>query len=366
MRDTVPAEIARRRLFAHHLTGELFASPVQAVHWLGAVQSQDYNGAKWAVAQRCRGADDAELDRFFDQGWILRTHVLRPTWHFLLPEDVGWMLELTGSRVLSGLRGRFRQLGIDSRTVERAKSAFAAALSGGRHLTRAELGQALTSTGISPEGQRLPHLISAAELDGLIISGPRRGKQFTYALLDERVVGARRLAGEDALGELARRYFRSRGPAQVPDFAWWSGLTLAQARAGIAAAGPDLERHDIQGREHWADAAAASPADAVGVAHLLPNFDECTVSYRDRAALLAGPAFDPRLFSFGSVLSNVVTIAGQVRGAWRRTGVAPALNLEIRVFGGMTGVERRAVESAGGRLGTFLGKPVQLDWARGR
>jgi hypothetical protein len=365
-RDSEAAEIAARRLLAHHLTGEPFASPVAAVRWLGAVQSQDFGGAKWAVAQRSVAAGDAELDRLFDQGRILRTHVLRPTWHFVLPEDVDWMLELTGPRVLSGAEGRFRQLGIDAHTVERAESAFVAALSGGRHLTRAELGQLLTATGISPEGQRLPHLIMAAELDRVIVSGPRRGKQFTYALFEERVTRSRHLAGEEALGELARRFFRSRGPARRQDFAWWSGVTLAQARVAIDAAGSALVRDTVRGVEHWQGAATAAPPSTQGVAHLLPNFDEYTVSYRDRSAILDGRAFDPRLFPFGSVLSNVVTIAGQVRGAWRRVDRSALLRLEVRLLGRMAKPERLATEAAAERLGRFLGKPVQLDWIPGR
>lgn len=362
VREAEAAGIRARRLVAHHLAGELFTSPVQAVHWLGAVQSQDYGAAKWSVAQRCRGATDAELDRLFDEGRILRTHVLRPTWHFVLPDDVGWMLGLTAPRILNGVAGRYRELGIDARTVARAEAVFADGLAGGRHLTRAELGGLLAARGISPEGQRLPHLIMAAELHGLVVSGPRRVGQFTYALLAERVREPRRLADEEALAELARRYFRSRGPAQLQDFAWWSSLTLAQARAGVVAAGPALERHTIRGTEHWGDGAAVSPPDPAGIAHLLPNFDEYTISYRDRTVLLDGHPFDPHLFSLGSVLSNVVTIGGRIRGAWRRSRVGPALRLEIRRMGRMSGVERRAVEAVGDRLGSFLGRPVHVNW----
>src|ERR1700736_2352993 len=182
------ADIASRRLHTQRCSGEPFASAVEAVRWLGAVQSQDYAGAKWALGQRTRGATENELDRLFDEGAILRTHVMRPTWHFVLPEDIRWLLELTAPRIRLGLAARYRQLEIDEGVVARAGAAFTAALAGGRQLTRAELGKVLRAAGISPEGQRLPHLLSAAELDGLITSGPRQGKQFTYALLEERAL----------------------------------------------------------------------------------------------------------------------------------------------------------------------------------
>src|SRR5467141_167303 len=311
--------IAARRLRAQRLTGKPFASPVEAVRWLGAVQSQDYAGAKWALAQRSRAITDAAFDRLFDEGAILRTHVMRPTWHFVAPEDVGWLLDLTAPRIRRGLVARYRELGIDAKQSVRAAAAFAAALVGGRHLTRTELGRVLTAAGISPEGQRLPHLLMGAELDKVIVSGPRRGRQFTYGLFEERAPKSRELERNQSLGELTSRYFRSHGPAQIQDFTWWSGLTAAEARMGIELAGAALGHRVIEGKDYWYEAAAAAFRGTAPVAHLLPNFDEYTVGYRDRSALLpTGGRFDPSLFSFGSMLSNVVTIDGIVRGAWRR------------------------------------------------
>ncbi len=230
------SDIAQRRLRAQRLTGEPFASPVEAVRWLGAVQSQDYGGAKWALGQRTRNATEAELDRLFDEGAILRTHVLRPTWHFVTPADIRWLLELTGPRVKTKLAGRLRELEIDDGDVKRATAAFTAALTGGQHLTRPELADVLGKAGIAVGGQRLPHLIMRAELDGLVISGPRRGSQFTYALLEERVPKAPPLERDEALGELARRYFQSHGPAQIPELCLVVGADRGsganRARAG--------------------------------------------------------------------------------------------------------------------------------------
>ena len=363
MQPPTVSDIASRRLHAHRLTGEPFTSAVDAVRWLGAVQSQDYAGAKWALGQRIRAGTEVELDRLFDEGAILRTHVMRPTWHFVLPEDLRWLLELTGPRVHLGLAGRYRQLEIDEGVVARASAAFTAALAGGRHLTRPELGDVLQAAGISPDGQRLPHLLMRAELEGLIASGPRHGKQFTYALFEERAPKARALDRTEAVAELTRRYFRSHGPAQVHDFAWWSGLTVADARSGIALAGAALDHQVMEGKEYWFDAEAGQACDAAGVAHLLSNFDEYTVAYRDRAAAVhPDRPFESALFSFGSILSNVVTIGGRVSGAWRRTVTRRCVRIEVRLLDRLAPPEVAAIEEAGHRLGRFLECPVEVTW----
>ncbi|HEV2012529.1 MAG TPA: winged helix DNA-binding domain-containing protein [Candidatus Dormibacteraeota bacterium] len=348
--------IAARRLHAQRLTGKPFASPVDAVRALTAVQSQDYGGGKWALGLRTRGVTEADLDRLYDEGAILRTHVLRPTWHFLLPEDIRWMLELTGPRITRALAGRHRELELDAKVVARASAAFVDALAGGRHLTRPELGEVLRKAHISPDGQRLPHLLSHAELDGLITSGARRGKLHTYALLEERATKARRLQPAEAVAELTLRYFKSHGPAQLQDFAWWSGLTLADARKGIAAAGKALENQTIDGKDYWFGADAGRVREVAGAAHLLPNFDEYTVAYRDRGEVMhAG-----RLHVPGLVLSNVVTVAGKIRGSWRRTLGRRGVRVEISALDQFTPGESAALEAAGRRFGRYLERPVHL------
>ncbi len=356
-------DIAVRRLRAQRLIGQPFTSELDAVRWLGAVQAQDYAGAQWALGQRTHRATAAQLDRLFDQGTMLRTHVMRPTWHFVAPEDIRWLLELTGPRVRAGLATRYQQLEIDDGVAARAGAAFTAALAGGRNLTRTELGEVLGRARISSEGQRLPHLLMRAELDGLIVSGPRRGKQFTYALLEERVPKARRPPRQEAIAELTRRYFQSHGPAQIADFVWWSSLTTADARAGMALARPALERVVVDDREYWFDAQAASTSRAGHVAHLLPNFDEYTVAYRDRTpALQPGRAFDSTLFSFGSILSNVVTVDGRVCGAGRQIPNREGVRVQVRPLDRLKPAEAALVEEASHRLGRFLERPVELRW----
>jgi hypothetical protein len=355
-------DVIAKRLQAHHLVGTPFHSAEEAIAWFGAVQSQDYPAAKWGLGQRLHGMQDKDVDRVFDKGGILRTHVLRPTWHFVAPRDILWIQELTSARVVAGLAGRHRRLELDQRTIARATDLFGEALSGGRNLTRSELGEVLTAAGISPEGQRLPHLLAVAEHANVITSGPRRGKQFTYALLAERAPRARRLDREEALRELAVRYFTSHGPAQVKDFAWWSGLTVQDIKKGVQLAAGALDRHHVDGLEYWSGGNGARGRAGM-VAHLLPNFDEFTVAYRDRSALLdTSIPFDGRAFAYyrdatpmGGILSNIVLIGGRVKGAWSRSLQGGKLHVQVRQLAPLTRTEIAAVNRAAASLGTFLG-----------
>ena len=327
------------------------------------MQSQDYPAAKWALGQRVKGATEAQIDRLYDQGAILRTHVLRPTWHFVLPKDIRWMLGLTGPKIHLSMAGRYRRLELDEKTIARALHAFSNALAGGRQLTRGELGDTLRAAGIGPEGQRLPHLLAAGELAGLLTSGARRGKQHTFALLEERAPRAPVLDRDEAIGELTLRYFRSHGPAQVRDFVWWSGLSVAEARRGVELAGDALDCRSVEGKDYWFDA-ELGPAGAVAkVAHLLPNFDEYAVGYTDRSAMMHPVhPFRPELFAFSSILANVVTVAGQVVGAWRRAEVRAGLRVEVRPLARLSAAEKAAVDQAGERMSKFLERPVEIAW----
>ena len=355
---TAPPDVAGLRLRAQRLVGEPMNSPVDVVRSMGAVQAQDYPGATWALGIRSRSATRADIDDLFDQGAILRTHVLRPTWHFVLPEDIRWIQELTGPRIFSGLKARHRDLELDAKTVVRAEHVLAKALEGGHHLNRSEVGRALTRARISPAGARLSHFCLCAELHGVIVSGPRRDGQMTWAMLEERVTASRRLDREAAIVELAGRYFRSHGPAQVMDFAWWSGLNARDTRIGIAQA--NLERWTVDGVEYWFDSANGAPPSRKPKAHLLPNFDEYLVAFRDRtAAIDSSRRFDASRLAMGSVLANVVLLNGKVRGGWAKTQKRRSLVVELRLFEPPSPAERTAFEAAVADFSRFLGRPVE-------
>jgi hypothetical protein len=357
-------DIAARRLQNQRLVGAGPASPTDAVRWLGAVQAQDYPGAKWALAQRTRGWDSEALDRAFDDGAILRTHVMRPTWHFVAPDDIRWLLELTGPRVKAGSAHRYRQLELDEATRRRSDDILAEGVAG-RPRTRQELGDVLAAAGIEPTGQRLPHLISHAELGGLICSGPMRGRQHTYALLEERAPSARTLPREEAVAELVRRYFASHGPATLHDFAWWSGLTTADGRRGLAALGRDVEPATVDGKTYWTADPRPQPTSARRpIVHLLPNYDEHLVAYRDH-----GPSLHPSARSryVGridlAVGPHSVVVDGLVVGGWRRVTEKHRTVVRASLVVDLSEAQRAALDAAVERFGEFLGHPAELRGA---
>ncbi len=221
------------RLSNQHLTSQHFDSPEDVVSWFGAVQAQDFAGAKWALSQRCKNATDASIEQAFNEGKILRTHIMRPTWHFVTPSDIRWLLALTSPRVKRFNGYYYRQTGLDKSIFEKSNLVIKQALDGGKALTRSELKVYLEEAKIPTLNLGLSYTIMQAELDGVIASGPRRGKQFTYMLLDERVPQSKHISNEQALAELTKRYFQSHGPSLAKDFSWWSGLTLSDARRGI-------------------------------------------------------------------------------------------------------------------------------------
>ena len=355
-------DIAAHRLRNQRLVGARFHAPWDAVRWLGAVQSQDYPGAKWALALRTRAVDDAALDRAFDAGAFLRTHVMRPTWHFVAPEDLRWLLALTSPRVHAVNGHMYRKLELDAALFRRAHARFTRALRGGRSLTRQELAAVLEAGGIEARGQRLAYVVMHAELDGLLCSGPMRGKQHTYMLLEERVAPAPALARDEALARLAQRYFTSHGPATVHDFAWWSGLTVADARESVSLVGSALERVELDGKTYWmaGPPSALVEGDAPAV-HLLPNYDEHVVAYRDH-----GPTLDPatakalRDRTDGPLDVHLVARDGLVVGGWRRSLEKDSAAVNVDLLIPLRRPERAALRRAADDYGRFVGVPVTL------
>ena len=352
--------IAARRLHANRLVGTPLERPEDVVRWLCAVQSQDYHGAKWALAQRCGPVTDTELDALFDAGAILRTHVLRPTWHFVAPEDLGWLLRLTGPRVHVANAHMYRQLGIDEQAVGRSRAVIERALASGRHLTRAEIGQSLREAGLDAEGLRLTYLVMRAELDGVICSGPRRGRQFTYALFEERAPDGRSLDRDEALAELAVRYFASHGPAELRDLAWGSGLTIADVRIAVAAAGDALRCETIDGTDWWS-ASEATPVGALEspVVHLLPNYDEYLIGHRDHRPT-SHPSLRERTRWDEELGPHVITVDGLVVGGWRRTISGDSVSVAPNLLVALSDDERTALDVAVERYARFLGRPVTI------
>lgn len=347
-------DIANLRLRSLRLA-ERFETPGEVVAWLGAVQAQDYLGALWALGVRMREATQAAVERAIAEKTIVRTWPMRGTLHFVSPADIRWMLPLLTPRVISGGKSRNRQLGLDEATFERSREVFASALQGGKQLTRDAMYQTLEAAGVDTSGQRGIHILGRLAQDGLLCFAPRQGKQQTFALLEEWVPPAPVLEREEALGELARRYFTSHGPATVHDFTWWAGLTVADAKLGIELAGSHLEQVEAEGKAYW-----LAPLDpAPPATYLLPPFDEYTVAYKDRSAVLQRA--EGKIFSINGIFYPTVVIDGQVVGTWKRAFKKGSVVITLEPFTSLTKKERQAIAAAAERYGAFLGLPAALS-----
>ena len=346
-------DIICQRLHNQLLSQTKYTQPDQVVEWLGAVQAQDYAGAKWALGLRLKTATDGAIEKAFSEGRILRTHVMRPTWHFVTPADIRWMLALTAPRVLPHLTYGDRQLGLDKTILKRSNTILAKALKGGKQLMRSELEPILQRGGVNTDGLRFIHLLMHAELDGIVCSGGRRGKQFTYALLDERAPQAKTLGRDEALAKLTRRYFQSHSPATLQDYIWWSGLTAADARKGIEAVKLEFEQEVVDDQTYWFPASTPIGVPSPTV-HLLPDFDEYMVGYTDRSSIF-DVAHTDKLDSRGSILNQyAIVIAGRVAGTWKRTIKRNEVAIELSSFKPLKKIEDQAVYAAAQQYSQFL------------
>lgn len=357
-------DIAALRLTNQHLAKQSVETASEIVSRLGAVQAQDYTGAKWGIAQRTIGVTEADVEREISEGRILRTHILRPTWHFVAAADLRWMLELTAPRIRAAMGSYDRKLGIDADVRRQMRNVLAETLRGGKHLTRSELAEQLTKSGLRADGtQRLAHLMIHAELDGLICSGARRGKQFTYRLVDECVPPTKYLMRDVALHNLATRYLTTRGPATENDFAWWSGLAKADARSAIGTV-KNLQSEVIGGRSYWFTSSGAATAKTV--ANLIPAYDEYLVSYADRTAAQRRVKPEKVGETFSFLGSYVILINGQIVGRWKGEARKERASVILEPLTRLTRAELGAVEEEAQRFAAFLGFSLDFETRKRR
>ncbi len=340
------------RLHAQGLDAARLDTAVDVVRHLGCVQSQLHDMALWSVARRTSGLTKSHLDEAFGRGDFLRTHVLRPTWHFIDPSDIHWMLDVTAPRIRRLITSHNNTIGLSPTTLDRSAEVFVEALSDGAPRTRAELGTALEAAGVDPTGH-LTHMAMSAEIDKLIVNGPMRGKQHTYVLLDSVVTPPAPQPRDELLALMARRYARGHGPIRDKDLAWWTSLTLTESRRALQLG--ELRPTDFDGETYWSHdevVEAEHPA-----AMLLSNFDEY-ISY----------ARDPEDYAHfsGSVEemmrgAGVLVVAGQLAGMWTRTISSRSVAITVRCSPRVTPAIKGAIEAEAAAFGHFLQREPKLQ-----
>lgn len=353
---TLP-DISNLRLFNQQIGSTQFTTAKEVVSWMGAMQAQDYAMSKWGIGIRLNDASDKLVEEALSKGEILRTHVLRPTWHLVAAEDICWMLELTAPRIKASVKSRHRQLELPEPVLQKCNDIIANALSQGSHLTRADLVSRLTHAGISTNNNRASHIMFWAELEGIICSGSMHGNLQTYALLSERAPKKQSLPKDEALAKLAFKYFRSHGPATLQDFVWWSGLSISEARHGLEMIKPKLISENTGTATYWfSTPAGLQPGHS---AYLLPAFDEFLISYKDRSATLTMQDFK-RAVSINGMFWPIVVIDGQVAGTWKRTGKKNDVIIAVELFEKQQPDVLLRIEEAAVVYANFMGKKTQV------
>jgi len=353
------SEIIKLRLFNQQLAGTKFTTPQELVSWMGAIQSQDYGMAKWAIGLRLPGSNDTIIERDFNEGKILRTHVLRPTWHFVTPQDIRWMLELTAPRILSSLTHNDRHLSLDKKTLKKTNDVLAKALEGGKQLTREDIRSVLQKAKIDTSGLRFIHLLEHAELDRVICSGAKMGNQFTYALFDERA-SAKTMGHDESLAELTKRFFTSRGPATIYDFAWWSGLSVTDVKKGIEMVKKNFKRESVDGKEYFFRVPSSFWNEIAQTTLLLPNYDEYVVSYKDRKEAIDKKHMAVILKERNAVFTNSILVNGRIEGTWQRTIKNNSVAVTTRFFSTLSKGKQKLVKGGANQYSKFIGKSLQI------
>ncbi len=352
------SDMAHLRLYNQRIAGPKAADPGEVVRWLGAVQAQDYQQALWAIGLRMQKSTMTDVERAIEERKIVRTWPMRGTIHFVPPEDAKWMLKLSASRMIAKDTRRLEQLGLDEEIMERCQELFCDALRGGKRLVRSAMMALLEDASIGTGDQRGYHILWYTAQTGQICLGPLQGKEQTFVLLDEWVPDSRELSREKALVELAGRYFASHGPATIHDFAWWAGLTVGDAKAGLEAAKRGLMSVETAGKIYWmAEETSRQTADDEPSVALLPGFDEYLLGYKDRSAVLAMEHAQKVVPGKNGVFFPTIMIAGQVVGTWKRKLKTNAVEITLSPFAHLGEAEERAIEAAR-CYSTFLGLPL--------
>ncbi|MEW6108889.1 MAG: winged helix DNA-binding domain-containing protein [Nitrospirota bacterium] len=337
-----------------------FKTVKDIVGWMGAMQAQDYAMVKWAIGVRLPGSTVQVIETAINNGEIIRTHLLRPTWHFVSADDIYWMLELTAPQIKASLKSRHKELGLSETIFSKSNTIIEKALRGGKHLIREELAAELGKAKIATDDNRASHLLLRAELDGIVCSGATKGGKQTYALLEERVPKTKSLTKGEALAALAKKYFTSHGPATLQDFVWWSGLSVSDAKHALEMVKSDFISEIIDSQTYWLANLFSIPGTDKKVVNLLPAFDEFIISYKDRSVSLPFENHNKTVSNNG-IFRPVIVVNGQVTGIWKRTIKNDKVIVETELFKQPNKTTKSLIEKASIQYGHFLEKKTEIN-----
>lgn len=358
-----PSDISALRLHNQQILSTNFKTTKELVSWIGAMQAQDYNQAKWAIGVRLPHLTEAQIESEFNSGEIIRTHLMRPTWHFVSANDIYWLLELTAKQIKSAMKSRNRDLGLTEAVFKKSQEILLKALEGNHSKTREELSTLLIQAGISTDKNRLSHILMEAEIDRIVCSGGIREKKQTYALLAERVPEKKTFSKEEALALLAKKYFTSHGPATLPDFIWWSGLPVADARKALEMNKSSLISEMIGADTYWFSDSINLPTSPPNSVFLLPAFDEYLISYKNRSAAITAD-HHTKAISNNGIFWPVIVVNGQISGLWKKTIKKDTALIELDHFRTHNKKEVQLINKASESFGHYSGMMTEVKFQK--
>jgi len=352
-------EISLIRLISQQIEAPAATTVRELVGYMGAMQAQDFAMAKWAIGKRLQLFDDSEVERAIDQGEVIRTHLMRPTWHLVAAEDIYWMLELTAPQVKSTTRSYDQKLELTEALFAKSRKLIIASLKDGNHLTRDELMAIHKKAGIATDLNRPQHIMLRSELDGIVCNGAIKGNKHTYALLSERVPKNQNMTRDEALHKIAWKYFSSHGPTTLKDFIWWSGLHVGDARNVLEMVKANFLAEKVGDETYYLSNSINHHAELKNPVHLLPAFDEFLISYRDRSASLPQENFI-RAVSSNGIFRPIIIFDGKVIGLWSRKTRNGKISLTTELFTPQSPFVKRAIEKEAEAFGRFLNKEIEI------
>lgn len=338
-------DIIGQRLINQCLIGEKFDTPEKVVSWFGAIQAQDFSAAKWSIGQRMKTSTETIIESSFNDGKILRTHIMRPTWHFILPENLIWMQKLTSKNVKKLMGHYNRKLELNDDIFRKTEKIIVKTLRNRNYKTRQELKNILLKIGIKTDVQRLAHIVMWAELDCLICSGPKKGNQLTYALVEDRITKSIFLERDESLARLASQYFLSHGPAQLKDFSWWSGLSINDSLEALSLIKRKLKSFRVTEKEYFISKDSSLDTERLkSKIFLLSIFDEYIISYKDRSDLSLNKEKHEQIIPKGNTVTAVVIVEGKIAGSWRKRLKGKVLEINLSLFRSLDRDQKKSLE----------------------
>lgn len=355
------SDISAIRMDSQQIQNTKFTEVKELVSWMGAIQAQDHPMANWAIGTRLPGFTEAQVDAATDRAEIIRTHLLRPTWHFVAATDIYWMLQLTAPHIMVKSKTVFKQMGVTEAVCHTANDAIVGAFRNALFLSRDELILAMEHAGISNSRIAASHLLFQAELAGILCSGIKENNRQTYALLEVRVPKPATISREEALSKLTTKYFKSHGPASLGDFVWWSGLPVRDAKKAIQMVENELAVVDIEGERYWlAREFSEIVMPAKDEVYLLPAFDEFLISYKDRTPSFP-QQYHSKAFTVNGIFHPVIVVNNQVCGLWKRSVKKDKVYFEASFFKPCSKIIRSLTENSAARFALFLGKELVVN-----